>query len=394
LIQLSDAAGAYGVSFVVMLAAAALAETLPPRRPIKAIVSIAAAVAVVTATLGYGWWRLGQDDALRPGPKVALIQGSIDTQVKVDPNLRDVVHRQYMDLSRQAVRENSDLDLIVWPETMFREPLITFASDFQPPADAEWTADDARLAAMRNEHFISQTVRELGTPTILGIDRHCLARGRVDHYNAALYVGRDGRLLGRYEKVHPVMFGEYIPLGDRIPWLYRVTPLAVGLKPGAGPESFQVGPFRACPDICFENILPHLIRSQVNTLRRRGAEPDLLINLTNDGWFWGSSELDLHLMCAVFRAVEMRKPFLVAANTGFSASIDSTGRILAQGPRRQTAVLATTTRIDNRRSPYAHWGDWPAGLCLALCVLTAAARLGTRCSAAVSRRFAILTRQA
>jgi apolipoprotein N-acyltransferase len=62
------------------------------------------------------------------------------------------------------------------------------------------------------------------------------------------------------------------------------------------------------PNICYESVLPHVIRRQINTLQAEGKEPDVLVNLTNDGWFWGSSELDLHLACGIFRAVECRKP--------------------------------------------------------------------------------------
>ena len=90
----------------------------------------------------------------------------------------------------------------------------------------------------------------------------------------------------------------------------------------------------------------------------------MLVNLTNDGWFWGSSELDLHLMCGVFRAVECRKPLAIAANTGFSAVIDADGRILVQGPRRDTDVVVADVPLDTRRSPYVRFGDWGAGLCL------------------------------
>jgi apolipoprotein N-acyltransferase len=97
-------------------------------------------------------------------------------------------------------------------------------------------------------------------------------------------------------------------------------------------------------------------------LRRQGREPDVLVNLTNDGWFWGSSELDMHLACGVFRAVECRKPMLIAANTGFSAWIDGSGRIRCRGPRRDTAVLRVEPRADPRRSPYLIWGDWPAAI--------------------------------
>ena len=98
----------------------------------------------------------------------------------------------------------------------------------------------------------------------------------------------------------------------------------------------------------------------------------MLVNLTNDGWFWGSSELDMHLACGVFRAVECRKPFLIAANTGFSAWIDADGRIIEKGPRRSTATLLAEVRIDHRKSWYLYYGDWPAGICLACCCVFAA----------------------
>ena len=75
-------------------------------------------------------------------------------------------------------------------------------------------------------------------------------------------------------------------------------------------------------------------------MKAAGNEPDVLVNLTNDGWFYGSNELDLHMICGVFRAVECRKPFLIAANTGISAWIDSDGRIMQRGPRRATPASA------------------------------------------------------
>jgi apolipoprotein N-acyltransferase len=171
-------------------------------------------------------------------------------------------------------------------------------------------------------------------------------------------------VVNRYDKVHLVPFGEYVWFADWFPWLYQLTPLHGGSTHGAGPVCMQSEGVRYAPNICYENTLPHFIRRQVAELRAVGQEPDVLVNLTNDGWFWGSAELDLHLACSVFRAIECRKPFLVAANTGFSASIDSDGRILQQGPRRDTAVLVDQVRLDSRRSPYLTVGDWPAGLCL------------------------------
>ncbi len=125
------------------------------------------------------------------------------------------------------------------------------------------------------------------------------------------------------------------------------------------PVALKVDNVCIAPDICFETLLPHFIRGQVAQLSAAGNEPDLLANLTNDGWFWGSSELDLHLMCGIFRAVECRKPLVIAANTGFSAVIDADGRVLAQGPRRETGTLVYDLALDTRRSPYVRF--WRLG---------------------------------
>jgi apolipoprotein N-acyltransferase len=109
----------------------------------------------------------------------------------------------------------------------------------------------------------------------------------------------------------------------------------------------------------------------VATLRAQRREPHVLVNLTNSGWFWGSSELDLHLICNVFRAVECRKPMLVAANTGFSAWIDKSGQVQKLGPRRDKGVIVAEVEPSDVQSLYSRVGDWPAGLCLLVCACAA-----------------------
>jgi apolipoprotein N-acyltransferase len=167
--------------------------------------------------------------------------------------------------------------------------------------------------------------------------------------------------------MHRVVFGEYVPFADRFPWLQQLTPLPVSLDAGQRPAAFDVGGLRVAPNICFETVLSHVIRGQILALRGEGTEPDVLVNLTNDGWFLGSSELDLHLICGVFRAVECRKPLLIAANTGFSAFVDGDGRIVHRGRRRATDAILAEVRPDPRGSWYLDHGDWPAALCLAAC---------------------------
>ena len=104
----------------------------------------------------------------------------------------------------------------------------------------------------------------------------------------------------------------------------------------------------------------------------------MLINITNDGWYWGSSELDLHLICGVFRAVECRRPLLIAANTGFSAWIDADGRVRSQGPRHARGTVIAEVSLDRRDSWYLRHGDIPAGICLAACLLFAIVGLWKR----------------
>jgi apolipoprotein N-acyltransferase len=360
MIQISDLFGAYGVSFLIVFVGACLARMFPcegAKRAWWPVVPLAAALAAVFA---YGSWRTSEQTT-RPGPKVALIQGSIDIDMKYDPTQGQRIFDEYFDLSRKAVREHPDLDLIVWPETMFRYPWFTFDKDFVPPADADWTPNGIEA---RSREAVEQTVGPLGTWLLLGIDAVHEARDRTERFNAAMFFDPEGKVQGQYAKCHLVPFGEYVPFAETFPWLYRLTPPPGGLNRGTQAQSVQVGAARYSPNICYENTIPHLVRSQVVQLRGENREPDILVNLTNDGWFWGSTELDMHLACAVFRAIECRKPFLVAANTGFSAWVDSAGRIIAQGPRRATGVIVATPQIDTRRSWYLDLGDGAAIACL------------------------------
>jgi len=420
LIQLSDLVGAYGVSFVVMFVAACAARMVPCDARGWTLWPPACAALVVAAALAYGTWRTF-GEYVEPGLRIALIQGSIDAQLKTDDTKRAEIYDHYLKLSEKAVQQYGPLDLLVWPETMFRDTLVSGDPDAAVPSQFEGSAAEwqAYLPVLqrRSQQLMIYTARLLETPLILGVDTQHFGRQRTRYANTAVYVSPSGEILGRYDKMHLVMFGEYVPFAGHLPWLQRLTPLSVSLTPGSRPAAFEVEarlpgqaaghptrrakgdsrifvdtkigtvPTRAssspatsepprrvrlAPNICYETVLPHLIRAQVRRLRAQGAEPDVLVNLTNDGWFRGSSELDMHLVCGVFRAIECRKPLVIAANTGFSAWIDGDGRIRAQGPRREAGVVLAEVHRDTRRSWYLAFGDWAAGACLVACGLLAA----------------------
>lgn len=398
-IQFADVAGPYGVSFVIVLLAAAGYQTVGAvtRRDWKATgFSAASVVVVLSGVLSYGKYRLGEPlPANSATPlRVALIQGSIDTAFGDGRATPERTLSEYSELTVEAVNRYPSLDLVVWPETMFpvRDVLVTADPPRLPqPLDERRLADTQQAFKQLVRNGIRRINRSAnneqsessgaGTSWIFGASTWQFGTHPPRRYNAAILVAPGGEIRGRYFKRHPVIFGEYVPFGEAFPALYRLFPLPNGLTPGTEAVAWEVDGLNFSPSICFENTMPHLIRRQVAELRRAGQPVDVLINLTNDGWFWGSSILDMQLNCAVFRAIEQRKPFLVAANTGFSAWIDGNGKVRAKGPRRDTATLLAQVVPDGRESWYAWWGDIPAWACatasLLLCLLSGASKLAT-----------------
>ena len=369
LIQLSDLAGAYGVGFVMMFVAACLARMLPCDEKRWTFWPLLPGAAMLAVALGYGYYRLAEP-SVEPAARIALIQGSIDIEFKSDPEMAEHINRHYCELSAKAVRRFKNLDLIVWPETMCRDTLLSYDPDATAPPEWEGTQEQFQAElpyyAKRSREGMIALAKGVGVPVLLGVDTFHYTAGGLQRFNSAVLVTPQGEIVDRYDKMHRVLFGEYVPLADRFPWLQRLTPLPSSLAAGSRPVAFEVKGLQIVPDICYESVLPHVIRRQVLDLRQEGVEPDVLVNLTNDGWFWGSSELDMHLVCGVFRAVECRKPMLIAANTGFSAWIDADGRIRAQGPRRAADVLLATVGAAPRQSWYLRHGDLPAGVCLVI----------------------------
>jgi apolipoprotein N-acyltransferase len=388
LVQVADLAGAYGVSFVVMLIAACLERSLPWPAGAAARRSLWPLGVAAASLAGCWFYGLAQ---LRPLPaadpprrlRAALIQGAFDTEFDGDYERAQLRSRRaffdYVRLSQQAARQHPNRDVVIWPESMFTgtEPMITYEPPVQPIDGWEGSLEelqrrlDAHAQSVRDR--FAWVAQQVDAPLLVGLGWDHYAQGHSQRFNSVVFTDRQGRIVGRYDKMHPVMFGEYIPLGTWFPWLYRLTPMGDGLTAGHTPQAFQVGDVRIAPTVCFENTVPHLMRRQVNQLIREGQSPDVLVTVTNDGWFWGSSLLDIHLACGVFRAIELRRPLLIAANTGFSAWIDPWGRIRAKGPRRAEGTLLADVEIQPRDSLYRVAGDVFAGVCL---LITLVALLG------------------
>jgi apolipoprotein N-acyltransferase len=405
LIQVSDLVGEYGVDFVVMLAAACVSDfglrVLTPRRcpgsrTPKLLPPVVVAVGSVAGVLTYGHLQLREaqpeystnagnpQSAIRnlKSARVALIQGNSLAEWKQDPSRGRQIMDEYVGLSERAVQlatESGDgrpLDLVVWPETMFRTPLITFDEAYQLPAEISRTKEELSSYGKQD---LANLASRLQTPVLVGIDRMHYSAAATPaaepppprFYNSSVMVDRQGQIVGTYDKIHRVMFGEYIPFAEWLPFLYGLTPLTGGIQAGTEPAALELDGIAYSPNICYETAIPHVIRRQVASLQSRARAPHVLVNLTNDAWYWGSSELDMHLACGVFRAVETRRPLVVAANGGISAHIDHFGRVRTQSPRMQPDVIIADVQLAAMHSPYVRLGDWFAGTCLAACVVLA-----------------------
>ena len=423
LVQVCDITGAYGVTFLVSLASGALTQCIPATWLVKAGlaecstdlqtsapkqqgfgVSLAFGLVLLSCLYGMKQQTIPKFDNSRP--IVAIVQGNFTPELKHDPDqwLR-MVHEHDL-LSRQAAGLRPDL--IVWPETMFPVPDQIISEgvnddDLIRMLPLHGTATNSELAQNEIERWHSGRARELlanrsqesGAAMMVGLLTEVARKNGRERFNSAAFIRPDLGYVGRYDKMHRVLFGEYIPLRSVLPWLAKLTPFSAGFGIDAGtrPAVFEYGGTRFAPIICFEDTVPHLVRDVAGTRDASGGTPDVLVNITNDGWFRGSSELDQHLIAATFRCIETRRPMIRAVNAGISAFIDSAGRIrqpehfllmkqesaglvaefekaesmtdpmTGQWYRQCSAVMVGEVPLDGRNPLYVRFGDWFAMLC-------------------------------
>jgi len=335
LIQIADLFGVYGLSFLVVFSNVLLYVILfgrPFCRKGFLKWELTILVTMVFLTLAYGHYRLSEGAASereQRSLKIAIIQGNIDQSVKWIPAYQKKTITVYQRLTRAA--RSFKPDLVVWPETA-----IPFF--FQ---------DNAALATE-----VIGISEELGADLIFGSPAFKRKNGAYRYYNRAYSLSPDGRIHGYYDKVHLVPFGEYVPLQRFLPFVQRLVPAAGDFASGESVKPLKLPDVSAGVLICFEVIFPELARLQV----KNGAE--ILINMTNDAWFGMTGAPYQHLSMAVFRAVENRRPLVRAANTGISAFIGPTGKVLKITELFTEGVLTGATPITGS-SPgfYTRYGD-------------------------------------
>jgi apolipoprotein N-acyltransferase len=343
--QTADLGGPYLVALVLIAANLGIAELVVARRERRVADRrvLVAAVAVPAIAVLYGYVRLRMVDAAAQAAepvKIGIVQGN---QPLLGRHRALPVH-----LARTQELRRKGVDLVLWSEG---------GSGVANRESPDY--GDVRRA------FTGR----LGVPTISGTLLVRPEPGHSRYFNTALISDKTGAVLGRYDKQYLLAFGEYIPFGDTFPVLYEASPNSSRFSMGTSLEPLPFGEHKISALICYEDILPGFVNEMV-----RHADPDLLVNLTNDAWFGDSTEPWIHLALAKLRAVEHRRYLVRATNSGVSAIVDPVGRVPLHGGTRTEESLIGVAKFMRGKTGYEILGDWPWRLATVVVLMMAFVR--------------------
>jgi apolipoprotein N-acyltransferase len=327
-----------------------------------------ATVGLLLATILYGIVRLQHAD-FEPGPNVALIQGNLGQEFREARGETMAQHYAKLAVEASTPKEGFRPDLVIWPETSYVDPWF----DLKSGVELRQTSLQFQRAHNLFRDGASENVARWRVPQLLGLNSiEWESDEKQWKYNSAILMDARGNYKGRYDKIHLVPFGEYVPFRETFPFMKWFTPYEgdYSCKPGEMYTRFDVkGQERTYlfgVIICYEDSDPALGRAFVEP----GTDKvDFLVNISNDGWFKGEAEHEQHLAIARFRAVESRRSLVRAVNMGVSAIIDPDGRVLAlpgetwAKSKQVEGVVRGNVPIDQRASLYAQFGDWFPMLC-------------------------------
>ena len=345
LIQIDRFAGPYALPMLIFLPATLISWLLSGApRPSAARTVVIAAVIIIC----FVWWVTGYAASkmiARPPEHVsqaALLQPNISQEMRWDEGSLTQIFARMMDMTATAIDHGAKT--VIWPESTV--PLSYSRTDFYRDA-------------------IERISRDRAVDIILG----SVAEDLEDSskiWNAAFLVS-NGKTIGHYDKMRLVPFGEYVPLRKMLFFAHKLVRAVGDFQFGTKPAPLQ-GAIRYGLAICYEIVFPQTRRVVVD-----GAE--VLVTITNDAWYDGTSAPRQHLNQARLRAIETDRYLLRAATTGISALVDPAGRVLQELPMNRQGIIDARFEIRHTTTPYVRFGDWFAW---AACIITAVATVAGR----------------
>jgi len=322
--RLAPYTGVYGLSFVFMLSATALALAILRRPRLQLFWLLALPFLALLPHL---------PDARRGRQTAVLLQPNISEDEQWTAASVDRMQRRLAMLSLRAVMTGGEdrPSLVVWPEV---------------PAPLYYDTDPNLQA------YVADLARTSGTHLLLGVVTHTPQGAPL---NSAILVSPEGRLLSRYDKVNLVPFGEFVPWP--FDFIKRITTEAGDFSPGTRVVVSPIGDHRIATFICYESVFPNFVRRFV----ANGAE--VLFNISNDGYFGKSAARQQHLEIVRMRAAENQRWILRSTNDGITATIDPAGRLRGALPLYIEAASRTGFTYLQTLTFYTRFGDWFPILC-------------------------------
>jgi apolipoprotein N-acyltransferase len=329
LVQFDRVAGPYALGALMLVPPVTVAWVIATR---PRGVRLSAAVASVTV-LCFIWWATGLiaekvNTRPLPGPAytAALLQPNISQEMRWDSSSLAQIFQRMMDMTDTSIR--SGASIVIWPESTV--PLSYERTDFFRDA----IESVSRRAAV--DILLGSVAEDPNDPNRI--------------WNAAFLVS-GGKTIGHYDKIRLVPFGEYVPLRKMLFFAHKLVHEVGNFEFGTR-DTPLVGLVRYGPAICYEIVFPQIPRTQVI----HGA--DVLVTITNDAWYDGTSAPRQHLNQARLRAVETDRYLLRAGTTGISAFVDPAGRIVEEIPMNRQGIIYARFQPRHTTTLYVRLGDW------------------------------------
>lgn len=339
--------GVYGISFEIVLVNVALAAGFLLPRPKRGPMLIAALAAAAVLQAG----SLVEAPAMKPDHRALLVQQNIP--VSADwrvPGYFQQTLTELTNLTEKSAAENGGkTDLIVWPES----PAPFFTND------------------PRFRGAIDDVARTTNAPMVVGAigSNASSANAEAPMFNSAALVNSQGEWVSRYDKIHLVPFGEYLPFPSLFSFAGGLVQEVGRFDHGTSRTPLHADDQPLGVFICYESVFPGEVRQFANN----GAQ--VFVNISNDGWYGDSGAYAQHLNQTRMRAIENNRWVLSTTDTGVTASIDPFGRIAARIPRKERTALVAPYALTSVTTFYTRHGDWFAYACAIISIGALLARL-------------------
>jgi apolipoprotein N-acyltransferase len=342
--------GVYGISCEIVLVNVAVAAAFLVPRQKRAALLVAALAAAAVLQSG----RLIEPPAATANREALLVQQNIPIAVRWPPDYYDHTLRDLTSLTLKSAADAdaqassgpvsaTKIDLIIWPES-----------------PAPFYTNDPRF-----RNAISDMARRAGTWVVtgsIGTAPAAQSGGQELIFNSAVVVSPTGEWTGRYDKVHLVPFGEYLPFPSLFSFAGGLSKEVGEFEPGNSRVPLDAADEKIGVFICYESVFPDDVRQFAN----QGAQ--VFVNISNDGWYGDSGAWSQHVNQTRMRAIENERWILSAANTGLTGSIDPYGRMVVQAPRKERTTLVAPYALTYVTTFYSRHSDWFAMLCAIISV--------------------------